>query len=345
MDTIIVASLVSLGGIGFFAAILLFGAAKKFKVEEDPKIDEVNEALPAANCGGCGYAGCRNFAEGIVKKNSLDGFFCPVGGNTLMKQIAEIMGLTAQEKEPMVAVVRCSGSFKNSPAKNQFDGVSSCKSAHMLYAGPGGCPNGCLGLGDCVISCPFDAIKISSETGLPIVDEEKCTACNNCVVACPRSIIELRNKGKKNKRVFVSCINKEKGAVAKKNCSAACIGCGKCVKECPFDAIVLENNLAYIDFEKCKLCKKCVLVCPTGAILAVNFPEPKKVESIDKKELVESKREKIETPNPTQKNMKNSEDNSKESNSEKSENPSQNGALKKSDENNSTKKELSMEER
>ncbi|MBN2693653.1 RnfABCDGE type electron transport complex subunit B [bacterium] len=330
MDTIIVASLVSLGGIGFFAAVLLFGAAKKFKVEEDPKIDEVNEILPSANCGGCGYAGCRNFAEGIVKNRSLDGFFCPVGGNELMKQIAEIMGLTAQEKEPMVAVVRCSGSFKNSPAKNQFDGVSSCKSAHMLYAGPGGCPNGCLGLGDCVTSCPFDAIKISSETGLPIVDEEKCTACNNCVVACPRSIIELRNKGKKNKRVFVSCINKEKGAVAKKNCSAACIGCGKCVKECPFDAIVLENNLAYIDFEKCKLCKKCVPVCPTGAILAINFPEPKKIESTDKKEKIElNKKDSLNTPNSTQKNMNNNENKTKASDSE----------------NNSDKKELVVEEK
>ena len=116
---------------------------------------------------------------------------------------------------------------------------------------------------------------MNPETGLPEVDETKCTACGACAKACPKGVIELRNKGPRGMRVYVSCINRDKGAVARKACKAACIGCGKCAKVCIHDAITVENNVAYIDFTKCKLCKKCVLECPTGAIHAVNFPAPK----------------------------------------------------------------------
>jgi ferredoxin len=125
-----------------------------------------------------------------------------------------------------------------------------------------------------VKACQFDAIHLNEETGLPEVDEEKCTACGACTKACPRGIIELRKKGPKGRRVFVSCVNKDKGAVAMKACSVSCIGCGKCEKECPFGAITVENNLAYIDPEKCRLCRKCVVVCPKKAIRDVNFPTP-----------------------------------------------------------------------
>jgi ferredoxin len=145
----------------------------------------------------------------------------------------------------------------------------------MTFASEGGCSNGCLGLGNCVKACNFDAIHINPETQLPEVDEEKCVGCGACVKTCPRSVIELRNKGKNSRRVFVSCINQEKGATAKKNCESACIGCGKCAKACPFEAISINNNVAYIDFNKCKLCRKCVAECPTGAIHAVNFPVKK----------------------------------------------------------------------
>ena len=141
-----------------------------------------------------------------------------------------------------------------------------------LYAGDTGCSYGCLGQGDCVVVCNFDAIKMDPRTGLPEVDQEKCTACGACVKACPKFIIELRNMGPKNRRIFVSCVNKDKGGVAKKACEVACIGCYKCVKACPFDAITITDNLAYIDYNKCKLCRKCVTECPTHAIWEVNFP-------------------------------------------------------------------------
>ena len=116
---------------------------------------------------------------------------------------------------------------------------------------------------------------MNPETGLPEVDEAKCTACGACVKACPKAIIEIRPQGKKSRRVYVSCVNKDKGAVARKACTVSCIGCGKCVKTCPFEAITLENNLAYIDPNKCKSCRKCVEVCPQNSIVELNFPPRK----------------------------------------------------------------------
>jgi Na+-translocating ferredoxin:NAD+ oxidoreductase subunit B len=277
MDNVILLSVLSLTAIGVFSAVILYFVAQKFKVIEDPRIDLLEEALPSANCGGCGYAGCRAFAEAITKSPNLEGFNCPVGGNDVMKQIANIMGMVAEEKDPLIAVIRCNGSFANSPAKISYDGPATCAFAHNLYAGEGGCPNGCLGLGDCVTACDFDAIEIDPETGLPVVNE-KCIACGACVKACPRSIIELRPKGKKDRRIYVHCVNQEKGGPARKNCQVACIACGKCFDICPHESITIINNLAYIDAEKCKLCRKCVEVCPTDAIIELNFPPRKKKE-------------------------------------------------------------------
>jgi ferredoxin len=140
-----------------------------------------------------------------------------------------------------------------------------------------------------VAACQFDAIHMNPETGLPEVDEDKCTACGACTKACPRHIIELRKKGPKGRRIYVSCMNKDKGAAAMKACKAACIGCGKCEKECKFEAITITNNLSYIDFNKCRMCKKCVEACPTHAIHAVNFPAPKpKPETVEPKEEKEA---------------------------------------------------------
>mgnify|MGYP001712696731 CR=1 FL=1 len=196
---------------------------------------------------------------------------------------ADILGLAAGEAEPMVAVVRCNGTCMNRPRINQYDGAKSCAIAASLYGGETGCSYGCLGCGDCVAACQFDAIHMNPETGLPEVDEAKCTACGACVKACPKAIIEIRPQGKKSRRVYVSCVNKDKGAVARKACTVSCIGCGKCVKTCPFEAITLENNLAYIDPNKCKSCRKCVEVCPQNSIIELNFPprKPKAEEAVE----------------------------------------------------------------
>lgn len=275
MDNVIVYAVISLSAIGVTAAVVLYFVAQKFKVIEDPRIDEVEGTLPGANCGGCGFAGCRAFAEGIVKAGKLEDFNCPVGGNTTMAEIAKVLGLEAEEKDPLIAVLRCNGSRENAPQKIIYDGPATCGFAHNLYSGESGCPFGCLGLGDCVVSCKFDALYMDEKTGLPVVVDDKCVACGACVKACPRGIFELRPKGKKDRRIYVCCINQEKGAPAKKNCEVACIGCGKCVKACAFDAITLVNNLAYIDAEKCKLCRKCAPECPTNAIHELNFPPRK----------------------------------------------------------------------
>jgi len=277
MSHIILITIITLVAIGTAAAIILYFVAQKFKVFEDPRIDEVEESLPAANCGGCGFAGCRNFAEALVKTDDWNDLFCPVGGNETMSKVAALLGKEAIEQAPRVAVVRCNGTPEFRPRINEYDGAPTCAIAHSLYSGEGGCPHGCLGEGDCVVVCDFDAIHMDPVTGLPVVDDDKCTACGACVVACPRDIIELRKKNKKDRKIFVSCVNEEKGVVAKKNCSVACIGCSKCFKVCPFDAITMNNNLAFIDSEKCRLCRKCAPECPTNSILELNFP-PKKTE-------------------------------------------------------------------
>lgn len=269
---VLVYTVLTLCVLGVISAVVLYVVASKFRVYEDPRIGQVEKMLPGANCGGCGFAGCRALAERLVAEDDIGPFFCPVGGAEGMKRIAALLGKAAPEKEPAVAVVRCAGSCANRPRLNRYDGAACCAVAASLYGGETGCSYGCYGLGDCVAACAFDALHLDKDTGLPVVDETKCTACGACVKACPKSIVELRRKGPKGRRVFVSCMNRDKGAAARKSCAAACIGCGKCVKACPFDAIVLENNLAYIDYNKCRLCRKCVGECPTGAIGEANFP-------------------------------------------------------------------------
>ena len=260
--------------------MVLFLIARRFRVIEDPRIDQVEDALPAANCGGCGYPGCRNFAEACVNAENLNSLFCPVGGNDTMATVAGILGQVAPENDPLVAVVRCNGSYVNRARINFYDGAASCAVTSSLYSGETGCQYGCLGHGDCVRACDFDAIHMDNETGLPYVTDDKCTACNACVEACPKDIIELRRKNKKDRKIFVCCINEDKGGIAKKSCSVACTGCGKCYDICPHDAITVENFLAYIDPVKCKLCRKCMEVCPTNAIHEVNFPIRKIKEEI-----------------------------------------------------------------
>ena len=277
MNVILVA-VIALGALGLVLAAVLFLVAKKFAVEEDPRIAKIAEVLPQANCGGCGYPGCNGFAEACVKAadgGSLEGKLCPVGGQPVMEKVAGILGMAAEAAEPKVAVVRCNGTCANRPHMVMYDGVKTCRIAHSTAGGETGCFFGCLGCGDCVEACAFGALTMNAETGLPEVDESKCTACGKCAKACPRGIIELRPMGKKGRRMVVQCVNRDKGPVAKKACAVGCIACGKCVKVCEFDAITMEGNIAYIDPSKCRLCRKCEDACPQHAIVAMNFPPRK----------------------------------------------------------------------
>jgi len=280
MTSTIIWTIAIIALLGLLLAVLLYFFAEKFKVEEDPRIEEIETVLPGANCGGCGYAGCHSFADTAVKAPNLDKHFCPVGGNDVMKKVADILGYKVEAKAPMVAVLRCNGTCEARPKVNDYDGVESCRVKAALYSGDTGCAFGCLGCGDCAAACKFDALHMDPVTGLPVVDEEKCTACGACVKACPKKLFELRAKGPRGMRMVVECRNTDKGPVAKKACSNACIGCAMCFNTCQHGAIVFENNLAYIDYTKCKLCRECEAVCPTGAIHGINFPKPLDKEAV-----------------------------------------------------------------
>jgi electron transport complex protein RnfB len=286
MNNVILYTIIVMAGLGAMAAIILYFVAGQFKVYEDPRIEPVQEALPGANCGACGFAGCRNFAEALVKAEDYTKLYCPVGGSDGMTKVAIALGKPPIAIALQLAVIRCNGTPEFRPKYNLYEGVHNCAIEHLLYTGESGCPNGCLSSGDCVTACKFDAIFMDPVTELPVVIDDKCTACGLCVKACPRKIIELRVKAKHDRKIFVSCINEEKGAIAIKNCKVACIGCAKCQKICPFDAITMSNNLAYIDPVKCRLCRKCEPECPTDSILEINFP-PRKEKSISET-IVES---------------------------------------------------------
>ena len=264
MNVILIAVIV-LGLVGLISAVVLFVASKKFAVYEDPRIGQVGEVLPQANCGGCGYPGCSGFAAACVKASesgSLSDLNCAPGGQKVMEQV--------------VAVVRCQGTCDARPHGVEFDGAHSCRIQNMTGMGETQCLYGCLGEGDCEHACLFGAITVNPVTRIAEVDESKCTGCGACAKTCPRGIIELRPQGPKGRKVVVLCNNKDKGALATKECKASCIGCGKCVKTCEkFEAITLGTNLAHIDPDKCKMCLKCVEACPRGAIKAFNFPPRK----------------------------------------------------------------------
>lgn len=265
----ILSAALTLGVMGIvFAAILGF-ASRIFAVEQDERLPKIIEVLPGANCGGCGFPGCSNFASAVVEgKAPVSG--CPVGGATVASSVAEIMGQVADNSGKKVAFVSCCGG-DNASKKFNYAGISDCNAASKVQGGPTACSYGCFGFGSCEKVCPFDAIHV--ENGVAKVETEKCTACSKCIAVCPTKIISLTAEKQK---VFVPCSSKDKGGVARKVCEKSCIGCKLCEKECPFDAIHVVDNLAVIDEDKCKNCGKCVPVCPRKLIINTRKkPTPK----------------------------------------------------------------------
>ena len=266
---IILSGILVLGGIGFCAALILYYVAQKFHTDDDIRVQKIEKILPGVNCGGCGQAGCHDFAVACAASNeqNFEKLHCTVGGNKLMKEIADILGYKAVEKAPTVAVLRCQGSCKNAPIKFEFTGLKSCRLATQISTARSECPYGCMRLGDCVNACKFGALKMNPETGLPEVDENKCVSCGACVAVCPKQLFEIRPKGKDGKRVYVACRNQQKGAQARKNCAVACIACQKCAKI--NSDIKIENNLSYIptSVDAEQYGEVLAQSCPTGAIV------------------------------------------------------------------------------
>lgn len=257
-----------LGVIGIVAAILLFFAAKKFHVYENPKIGEVEELLPGANCGGCGFSGCHAFAIECANATSLEGLVCTSLDKTGMERVARAVGLTASQAVKKVAIVKCGADCETRNSLNHYDGVSSCAIEASLYQGESNCVYGCLGNGDCVRACPFGAMLIDDNNRLAHVDFSKCTGCGKCVEACPRNLCELVPWPEDRPLVWVVCSNKDKGPIARKECGIACIGCSICRKVCPTEAPVITNFLSYIHQDKCISCGNCIKSCPQHCIIS-----------------------------------------------------------------------------
>lgn len=258
-------AVVSLGGMGLAFGLLLAAASKYLSVKQDERIPLIIEKLPNANCGGCGFAGCSAYAAAVVNGEApVTG--CPVGGAKAAEEIAKIMGVTAGASKPMKAVVLCCGKTGDTAIKYQYDGLEDCAAANRLGGGQKACQYSCLGYGNCVKACAFDAIHV--ENGIAVVNE-KCVACGKCVEACPKNLIQLVPK---DADFAVICSSKDKGAAMKEKCTVGCIGCGICAKNCPADAITMQDNLAVIDYEKCVGCGICAEKCPKKVIRDF-FPE------------------------------------------------------------------------
>ncbi len=263
---ILIAFLV-VGAIGLAAGLLIAVMSRFFGVEEDQTVKALRECLPGVNCGACGYKGCDDYAaalaEGTAKPN-----LCVPGAESTAEALGAVLGIEVEPPKDVVAFVHCNGNCEATAKKAEYDGVSSCKAAAMLYGGPDACRYGCMGLGDCAIACPADAICLKD--GIAHVDTSRCLGCGLCESICPKHVISMVPQ---ETAVVVMCNNKDKGADARKACKNACIGCMKCVKTCPNEAITVTNNLAKIDYDKCTGCGLCAASCPTGCLKAVFFPD------------------------------------------------------------------------
>ena len=256
---------IMLGGLGIIFGLMLAFAAKKFAVKIDDRVSRVREHLSGANCGACGYPGCDGYAAAVVAgKAPCD--LCRPAGSGAAKEIGKIMGVEVPDSEPYKAYPRCNGSIGNTKETFDYDGIQTCAAANLFAGGFKSCRFACLGLGDCVKACQFDAIHIKD--GIPTVDVDKCVGCGACAKACPKNVISVIPA---ELPVVLSCRNADLGKNVRDVCTRGCISCHKCERTCEHGAITFENNLPSFNMEKCVKCGKCADACPTKCI--TKFPE------------------------------------------------------------------------
>ena len=257
----VLTAIATTGALTLVLATLLIGANRKLHVAEDPRIDVVEELLPAANCGACGFPGCRPFAEALVAGKTTPGK-CTVSPETGHKRIADFLGVAVGGEEKRVARLACAGASNVARDRAKYLGTSSCAAANLVAGGGKGCSWGCLGLADCEVACGFDAI-VMNEQGLPVVDEAKCTACGDCVDACPKNLFSIHPV---SHRLWVACSSLEHGDEVEEDCEVACTACGRCALDEP-DAVTMASNLAVVDYSRPIKTSRAIERCPTGAIV------------------------------------------------------------------------------
>ncbi|MBU1998190.1 MAG: RnfABCDGE type electron transport complex subunit B [Candidatus Omnitrophota bacterium] len=259
MEILLPTIMLSLLGLIFGLGLAL--ASKKLAVKVDPKLDKIHNLLPGTNCGACGEAGCFGFAEAVFTgKSKIDA--CRSSSDETKERIAEVLGRKLIKDIKKIAVLHCNGGNR---VKNKFvyDGIAECRAVNLTLGGQKECFFGCLGFDTCARICPFNAISMGKD-GLPLVDKERCRACNKCVKACPKKLFSLIPQAA---LVYVACLSHDSGKDTQTACPVGCIACGLCQKACKFDAIHIIDNLAIIDYNKCTSCKACVSVCPRKCIL------------------------------------------------------------------------------
>lgn len=265
---------IALGGMSLLFGVMLAVAGERFKIKTDPRLDELLDAVLGSNCGACGYPGCEPACEAVLRgKAGVD--VCVAGGKKTVEAVARVMGVEVTRRERGVALVHCKGGLGESLPKARYQGIDSCAAAELIAGGGKGCRYGCLGRGTCRAVCPVNAIVLD-EDHRRWVNRDKCTGCGLCVEACPRGLIQVVPR---DQQVLVVCDNRDKGAEAKRVCAVCCTACKKCEKACDFSAIYVEENRAWIDYDKCTQCGKCIEACPTNVLVRV-VPRVRKREKV-----------------------------------------------------------------
>ncbi|MDD2702098.1 MAG: (Fe-S)-binding protein [Sideroxydans sp.] len=252
-----------MAALGGLLALFLAIASKRLYVFEDPRIDQVEEMLPHSNCGACGTAGCRNFAEQVVA-GSIEPARCTVNPPQQNISIASLLGIDLGNVEKRIARLACAGGNNVAKSSANYVGHSTCRSASVISGGGRSCVWGCLGLGDCSHVCDFGAISMNRQ-GLPEVDPDKCTACGDCVDICPKQLFSLEPV---SRQLWVACKNQADPSASEYSCDVSCTACGRCVMDAAPGLIKLERNLAVIDYNKNAMADRHAIErCPTGAIV------------------------------------------------------------------------------